>query len=565
MDRIISSCLNEFVKNQEINDSDISKQFEAFAAYSCVSQRYDDTFDLNDLLTGAGGDCGIDAIAILCNGTIINSTDEVEDLIELNKGLAEVEFVFVQSKTSSTFSSSEIGTFGTGIKDFFSEQPRMVQNEEITEKKHIIDFIYSKASKMRINPKCTMYYVTTGKWVNDKNCSARIDIIKEDLDGENIFSDIDFVPVDSNLLQKYYRKTKSDIETTVKFEKQVLLPDIPNVTQAFIGYIRYSEFYKLIQDPDTNSIRKSVFYDNIRDFQGENTVNSEIADTVKCNPSDFLIFNNGVTVICKRIKNTRDEYTLTAYQIVNGCQTSHVLYNNSDVDNNSLFVPIKLIETDDEATINNIIKATNSQTEVKDDQLVTLSDFHKELEEYYNSFSGQQRLYYERRSRQYTYSPDVEKVRIVTVSTQIKAVSAMFFDRPHMAARYYGRLLKNVGGLFGENDKMIPYYTSAYVLYRLEYLFRNKSLPSQYRKYRYHLMMLLKYDTAQTISKVPRMSENKMEKFCEDILNIVNDNNAFIEKINDLCNIIDNNVDDINDQENTKSAALVDSLKSLYK
>ena len=564
MDRIISSYLSEFIGSHEIEETDISKQFEAFVAYSTISQRYDEDFELNDVMTGAGGDCGIDAIAVICNGALINSTDEVDDIIKMNKSISEVEFIFVQAKNSGSFSGSEIGTFGAGIKDFFSDNHGMVQNQAIIDKKKLIEYIYSNASKLRSNPKCVLYYVTTGKWVNDSNCLARITLAKEDLENENIFSKIDFIPVDSALLQKYYRKTIDDIETTIKFEKHVLLPDIPNVTQAFIGYLSYPEFYKLIYDEDTQDIRKSVFYDNIRDYQGVNSVNAEMADTVKNNPRDFLLYNNGVTIICNSIKNTRDEYTLSAYQIVNGCQTSHVLFGNSSPHNTSLFIPVKLIETQDESTINNIIKATNRQTEVTDDQLMTLGEFHKNLEAFYNSFDGNKRLYYERRSKQYAYSADVEKVRIVSVNTQIKSVAAMFFDRPHMAARYYGQLLKSVNGLFDKNDKLIPYYTSAYVLYKLEFLFRNKMLDSQYRKYRFHLMMLLKYDTAERVNKVPRMNENKMDQFCDKILQYAYDNDLFVNKIKDLCSIIDSNVDDINNQEMTKSGTLVDNLKKLY-
>ena len=133
-----------------------------------------------------------------------------------------------------------------------------------------------------------------------------------------------------------------------------------------------------------------------------------------------------------------------------------------------------------------------------------------------------------------------------------------------MAARYYGRLLKNVGGLFDKNDKLVPYYTSAYVLYKLEFLFRNKMLDSRYRKYRFHLMMLLKYDAAGKINKVPRLSENKIEDFCKGILQCAYDNDLFVTKINDLCKIINNNVTDIDDQEMTKSGTLVENLKAVY-
>ena len=73
------------------------------------------------------------------------------------------------------------------------------------------------------------------------------------------------------------------------------------------------------------------------------------------------------------------------------------------------------------------MKATNRQTEVTDEQLLALNDFNKRLEAYYQTYSGVQRLYYERRSKQYTSVMEIEKVRIVTVATQI------FFNVPRQA------------------------------------------------------------------------------------------------------------------------------------
>lgn len=116
------------------------------------------------------------------------------------------------------------------------------------------------------------------------------------------------------------------------------------------------------------------------------------------------------------------------------------------------------------------MKATNRQTEVTDEQLLALNDFNKRLEAYYQTYSGVQRLYYERRSKQYTSVMEIEKVRIVTVATQIKAFSSMFLDKPQLASRYYGRLLKDSkdsGEIFNTNHQFIAYYVSAYALYRI--------------------------------------------------------------------------------------------------
>ena len=554
MDRIVQSYIDDFLKSQQIDEKDSSKQFEMFSSYCAVAQQYTEVFDLNDILTGAGGDCGIDGIAIIANGTIISSKEEVDDLIELNKGLSDMLFVFIQSKTSSGFSSGEMGTFGAGVVDFFSETPQFVRNQFIQEKSDLINYIFSKAVHFKSKPCCFLYYVTTGKWVDDQNCVARKNMIIHDLEELDLFKEVQFIPVDVKLIQKYYRNTIDVIETEIDFSQKVLLPDIPKIKQSYLGYVDYEEYLKLIVG-DNGEIRKNVFYDNVRDYQGDN----EVAETIKSASNKFILLNNGVTIICKKLTNLRNKFTLTDYQIVNGCQTSHVLYYNKEFINGNLQIPIKLIETLDEDTVNNIIKATNRQTQVTNEQLIALNEFHRQLEAFYQTFSGTQKLYYERRSKQYNYMTEVEKVRIVTISTQIKAAAAMFFDKPHLASRYYGRLLKSVDGIFNEEHKLSPYYTCAYLLYKLEYLFRNKLLPAQYRKFRYHILMLIKYDFSD--GKVPNLNSNKMENVCKKILECANDNVELQNEVERMIAIINKHITDASDTESTKSASLIEELK----
>lgn len=558
MDRIVQSYIDDFLKSQQIDEKDSSKQFEMFSSYCAVAQQYTEVFDLNDILTGAGGDCGIDGIAIIANGTIISSKEEVDDLIELNKGLSDMLFVFIQSKTSSGFSSGEMGTFGAGVVDFFSETPQFVRNQFIQEKSDLINYIFNKAVHFKSKPCCFLYYVTTGKWVDDQNCVARKNMIIHDLEELDLFKEVQFIPVDVKLIQKYYRNTIDVIETEIDFSQKVLLPDIPKIKQSYLGYVDYEEYLKLIVD-DNGEIRKNVFYDNVRDYQGDNEVNIEIAETIKSASNKFILLNNGVTIICKKLTNLRNKFTLTDYQIVNGCQTSHVLYYNKEFINGNLQIPIKLIETLDEDTVNNIIKATNRQTQVTNEQLIALNEFHRQLEAFYQTFSGTQKLYYERRSKQYNYMTEVEKVRIVTISTQIKAAAAMFFDKPHLASRYYGRLLKSVDGIFYEEHKLSPYYTCAYLLYKLEYLFRNKLLPAQYRKFRYHILMLIKYDFSD--GKVPNLNSNKIENVCKKILECANDNVELQNEVERMVAIINKHITDASDTESTKSASLIEELK----
>jgi hypothetical protein len=63
------------------------------------------------------------------------------------------------------------------------------------------------------------------------------------------------------------------------------------------------------------------------------------------------------------------------FQVVNGCQTSHVLYDNKTLLTDAVSIPFRLIATQDEAVIEAIIRATNRQTEVRNDQFFAMKEF----------------------------------------------------------------------------------------------------------------------------------------------------------------------------------------------
>ena len=94
---------------------------------------------------------------------------------------------------------------------------------------------------------------------------------------------------------------------------------------------------------------------------------------------------------------------------MNGCQTSHVLFDQRANLDDTVLIPLRIIATRDEELIAAIVKATNRQTAVKEEQLLALNDFQKKLEAFFASFAEGRRLFYERRSRQYNTVPGIEK------------------------------------------------------------------------------------------------------------------------------------------------------------
>lgn len=517
MDRITKSYLDTFAQEQSLGELSESTLFEYFAAYCIVSGVYEEEFDAADVHVGGDGDLGIDGLAIIVNGVLVTAVEEAEDLLKMN-GFLDVKFIFVQAKTTSGFSGEQIASFLDGVEEFFEESPTLPISEDIQAAREVMSWLYENSVKFtRQKPILSLAYVTTGQWKDDQHLMAKIDKRTSKLVDTGLFSAVEFSPYGANEIQAAYQRSQNNVTVEFTFANKVLLGDIEGVKEAYLGVLPVKEYLSLITDPAGN-IRKPLFYDNVRDFQGDNPVNGEIRTTLH-DPGGqqrFAVLNNGITVVARGLRSTGNKFVVTDYQIVNGCQTSHVLFDTKETLDPDTQVPLKVISTDNEEIISAIITATNRQTQVTADDLYAMSAFQKKLEALYDSYPDKKKLFYERRSKQYASVNGVEKVRIIGKTQQVRAFAAMFLDDPHRAARYYSDLRAQVGTkIFSDDHKLEPYYVSAYAHYKLEFLFRNNSLPVYYKPARYHLLMSLRYVVAG--SDMPALTANKITGYANKI------------------------------------------------
>lgn len=568
MDRITRQLLSDFLVSQEITTSTESDDFEIFCNYTVLSNEYNKTFDVNSVTVGSGSDTGIDGLGIIVNGHLVEDTAEIDDLLEAN-GYLDVTYIFIQSKTTSGFDTKEINAFYFGVNDFFSESPKLPRNDDIKRFSEISDYAINLASNFKENPKCKTYYISTGVVNNDANIDAVVSTNKESLASYNLFEDIEFNILGANQLGKLYRKTKNPITSTFVFANKVTLPEIEGVNQSYFGVIPFSEFKKLTIDDNENM--HSIFDDNVRDFQGvNNPVNKNIAETLECdNPHLFSVLNNGVAIVANSVKTSGNIFTISDYQIVNGCQTSSVLFehrNQQGID--EINIPIRLIVTEDEDIKSQITVSTNNQTAIKKEQLSAMSDFQKNLEHYYCSIVGDGRLYYERRTKQYNSDRDVVKRKIITVSIQIKAFSSMLNKNPHMVTSYFGSLTKNMGeagsGIFEKDHQFATYYLAGLAFYRLDSLFNSGELDKKYRKVKFYLLMLVPMLTTKD-EFPPLNSLKKVESFCKPIIEKLNDEYLCKAIFVAAAKIIEDSGVDVEDKQALKSRPMTDKILAAYK
>jgi hypothetical protein len=177
-------------------------------------------------------------------------------------------------------------------------------------------------------------------------------------------------------------------------------------------------------------------------------------------------------------------------------------------------IPIKIIVTDNDEIKTEITLATNSQTEVKTEQLEALSSFQKKLELYYTAERAEPKLYYERRSQQYNSLPGVKRHQIISIPIQIKAFASMFLQSPHLVSGYYGTIVNRFKGkIFAPDHKYAPYYVSSLCYFKMEQMFKMGELPAEFKKARFQLILISRI--LGMGSSLEQLGSNKLEKNCE--------------------------------------------------
>lgn len=511
---------------------------EHFGNYCVVSNLYDDEFDIHAVHTGGEDDFGTDGIAIVINGALVSTIEEAEELLSLNRYL-DVEFAFIQAKTSASFDGKSMTSFSDGVLEFFSEDSSWRVNDHVQEKRDLMNWIYTKTAHFRRGkPNCSLHYISLGKWENDSNLVGRIERAKSKLDDTLLFRPVRYTPYGAEALQNLWTKSKNSVNASFEISKRITLSATSGIQESYLGVITVDEFLGIISDEQ--GLRRGIFIDNVRDFQGDNPVNSKMSESLHTTEGRdrFALLNNGITLVARELTNVADRFEASDFQIVNGCQSSHVLYNCKDELDRRTEIPIKVIATDDEDVISSIATATNSQTAVKDEDLWALERIHKRIEEHFATFEGKKTLFYERRSRQYSSVPGIEKVRIVPKALLARSFASMFRNDPHRASRYYSSLKASVGtNIFADDHRLEPYYTSSYTYYRLEYFFRNGQVHVKYKPARYHLMMLFRLIAAG--KDIPRLNSGKVKAYVERIDYALWSDRRALQIFLEACSVID--------------------------
>ena len=539
MHRILSSNLRTFCEEKSISEKEEeSKQFEYFVNYCIIHDAYGFDFDIWNT-TSAEDDQGIDGIAFLIDGELVTTDDEAKTVLSKHKRNMDVDIFFIQAKTSENYDRGAILKFGDGVEDFLKPESTLPQGEFIKSQKKIFELLFNKIDKIKNGcPNVHLRYVCASTNAIATEIEATRQNIIERIKSTRLFFEVEFDYLGLEELTKLWKKSRNDVCANLPLKSIISFPQMKDIGQSYLTIVSAREYVENILMDEEKKKRSGIFDENVREFLGvDNPVNKAISETIDNTESQnrFAVLNNGITIISPVVNNMGTAISLTDYQIVNGCQTSSMLFENYEKLDDSTYITVRIVQVDNTDIISEIVKATNSQTKVEDTQFLAFSSLFRRIEAYFETIEDSKseiKLHLERRLNQYR-NTDIPRNRIFKLQDVCRAVESMFFDKPHEAGRNPSKMIANdKRNLTNEENKEIAYYAATLALYRISILVRKGRILNSYAIYRWHILMIIKYILCE--GDLPVLtSKKKCESYCKKLIELLAKNDEECEKLFD--------------------------------
>ena len=432
---------------------------------------------------------GGDAFFLLIGNRIYSLQSNLEDVKEeISKNNNKIEFHLLQVKKSK---KADLGDF----KKFVEVPIKVIKEEGISKEQKELIRLQKFISELKENQELEPSFILTFYTEKDENEMAELrkSWTPEIKFVENQYDS--YGPVKINLegakkLNMLYEQFNSNDYKLIiskdrcKFDNNYL-----------IGFMTAKELLNSIAPEQENGDRilyPDIFRNNIRLYLGSTEVNRKIEETLISEPGNFHLYNNGLTITTKEIKdNALENYIITPVNIVNGCQTANSIYNvfkknskNIDI----VKIPVKIIKASDEE-YEKITIRTNTQNGISEKDLVSITTIQKDIEEFLmkQSFNSKHFFYKRQNAMNETIPSKIDY--IVTINDILRAVFTTLVYLPHKVSGYFDKTTSDLIDVIFD-DSFIKLYSIITVLYK----FVEEFIESNYQKHkklRYHIFYLL--------------------------------------------------------------------------
>lgn len=223
------------------------------------------------------------------------------------------------------------------------------------------------------------------------------------------YGNVDFIYYNQNIIiEKILEKKYTKRNGKIHFVDNQYFERSDGILKGIVATVTAIELIEMIKDENNPiKIHEDVFNENVRVYlKLTNKINSSIYATALSNSNyEFWYLNNGINIVCDKCiyqPNKRAPVAeLINYQIVNGGQTTHALFEAYLKDKEKIkdvLVLLRIYETNENEKISErISETTNSQTPISTRDLRSNNSIQLKLEEQFRDLG----FFYERKKNQY--------------------------------------------------------------------------------------------------------------------------------------------------------------------
>lgn len=437
-----------------------------------------------------GGDGGIDSIYTFVNQELVQRDSELID----GKRNSIIDLYILQSKNVNGFGETPIEKCNSSAIDIFDlnksiDSLRSVYNSDLLTNIDVFRKQYlhlaSKFPVLRFH----YFYVTKGVEIH-QNVERKVNILVNSIKSHFDKAEVNFEFVTAKKLIDLSRKEQLR-------SKDVLLNDNPISTQdgGYVAIVPIKQYFDFITDEKSKLIR--YFFDaNIRDYQVNVDVNKEIRKTLMSQneDEDFWWLNNGITITAIDATFASKKLHIEDPQIVNGLQTSFEIYKyftDKKIEDEDRSVLLRVIKVENEKSRLNVIKATNSQTNIPPASLRATDPIHRDIEDFLLSKG----YYYDRR-KNYHKNQGKPVNKIISIPYLAQIITAIYNRKPDYARARPSTLIKNNNdykNIFNDDLSLQMYHKGIIVQKKVEILLKEFNNPklnrSQIGDIKFHVAM----------------------------------------------------------------------------
>ncbi|MFD0558997.1 AIPR protein [Stackebrandtia endophytica] len=487
MDPVIHQLMTEYCAEQGLDSWSDPDKFEVFTAHCVLSEHTYDRFRAADFRIGGSADGGIDGYAVVVNRRLFREPESLAHFIRDATEISPTIVVF-QAKSSANMDRKFISDLRIRVENILRTDAALPNAADVEPLRECLRLLRKNMNRLSSRGVDLMVaYASTSPQANSDMLHEAQQAGRH-LAGIGIVKTARFVCQGRDELDQLYQRTRWSSEVVLTFNDQYSMPvdSTAGVKQAWHGVVAAGD---LIDALSTDGrLRPELFSENIREYQTDATVNDDIRGTLRddVRRRRFAVLNNGITIVARSLgASTGRDLVMRDFQVVNGCQTCHVLAEEADrLD--GVTVKVQILECDDDDVVSEIVTSTNRQTQIPKVYFTNRKSLVKRLEVYYRHQQARGRpLHFGRKPGK---GANDLRSGVVGLNPQLRAYVAMFGP---LAPSSGHRDLDDQFDTIFKHAAEEEFYTAAAALYRWEWLVDSRRVAKKFRPLGYQAIAVV--------------------------------------------------------------------------